>query len=38
MTLQALDPIYVNFGVPQQAAGQMRAGRSVRVTSDGLTA
>lgn len=31
--LQALDPIYVNFGVPQQDAGQVRAGRSVRVTA-----
>lgn len=30
--LQALDPIYVNFGVPQQEASQLRAGRSVRVT------
>ena len=25
--LQSLDPIYVNFGVPQQDAGQMRLGR-----------
>jgi membrane fusion protein (multidrug efflux system) len=32
VTLQALNPIYVNFGVPQQAAGQMRPGRSVRIT------
>ena len=32
VTLQALNPIYVNFGVPQQAAGQMRAGRTVRIT------
>jgi membrane fusion protein (multidrug efflux system) len=30
--LQSLDPVYVNFGVPQQDAGQMRAGRTVRVT------
>jgi membrane fusion protein, multidrug efflux system len=30
--LQALNPVYVNFGVPQQDAGQMRHGRSVRVT------
>jgi membrane fusion protein, multidrug efflux system len=29
--LQQLDPIYVNFGVPQQDAGQMRIGRKVRV-------
>jgi membrane fusion protein (multidrug efflux system) len=32
VTLQALNPIYVNFGVPQQAIGQVRAGRSVRVS------
>jgi membrane fusion protein (multidrug efflux system) len=30
--LQALDPIYVNFGVPQQDAAQMRVGRTVRIT------
>jgi membrane fusion protein (multidrug efflux system) len=35
VTLESLNPIYVNFGVPQQSAGQMRAGREVRVTSDG---
>jgi membrane fusion protein (multidrug efflux system) len=38
--LQSLHPIYVNFGVPQQDAVQVRAGRSVRVTADdvaGLT-
>src|SRR5215470_5388339 len=34
VTLQSLDPIYVNFGVPQQAIAQMRVGRSVRVTAD----
>src|SRR3989454_3511751 len=33
--LQSLNPLYVNFGVPQQAIGQMRAGRSVRITTDG---
>lgn len=38
VTLEALDPIYVNFGVPQQAAGQMRAGRAVRVAIDGPSA
>jgi len=32
VTLQALDPIYVNFGVPQQAMASVRAGRRVRVT------
>ena len=33
VTLDALNPIYVNFGVPQQAVGQMRVGRGVRVTA-----
>ena len=42
VTLQALNPIYVNFGVPQQDAVQVRLGRDVRVTAgdaagDGLT-
>ena len=32
VTLQSLNPIYVNFGVPQQSAGEMRIGRSVRIT------
>jgi membrane fusion protein, multidrug efflux system len=36
VTLQSLNPIYVNFGVPQQAAGQMRLGRRVRITTDDL--
>jgi membrane fusion protein (multidrug efflux system) len=31
--LQALDPIYVNFGVPQQEAGQIRVGHRVRITA-----
>jgi len=34
--LQALNPIYVDFGLPQQALGQVRVGRSLRVTSDDL--
>ncbi len=34
--LQALNPIYVNIGVPQQAAGQVQVGRNLRVTSDDL--
>jgi membrane fusion protein, multidrug efflux system len=34
VTLQSLNPIYVNFGVPQQTAGEMRIGRTVRVTTD----
>ena len=28
VSLQSLHPIYVNFGVPQQEAGQVRAGRT----------
>src|SRR5262245_5965659 len=31
--LQSLDPIYVNFGVPQQDASQVRVGRDVRITT-----
>src|SRR5437773_9171799 len=34
--LQSLDPIYVNFGVPQQDAGQVLAGRTVRITTENL--
>jgi len=34
VTLQSLDPIYVNFGVPQQAASQVSIGRAVRITTD----
>ncbi len=30
--LQSLNPIYVNFGVPQQDAAQVPAGRKVRIT------
>jgi len=33
VTLQSLNPIYVNFGVPQQSASQMRVGRNVHVTT-----
>jgi len=36
VTLQSLNPIYVNFGVPQQATAQMKSGRGVRIISDGL--
>ena len=36
VTLQALNPIYVNFDVPQQAMAEMRAGRPVRVTADNI--
>ena len=35
--LQALDPIYVDFGVPQQDARDVRVGRTVRVTTEDLT-
>ena len=35
VTLESLNPIYVNFGVPQQSASQMRQGRAVRATTDG---
>jgi membrane fusion protein (multidrug efflux system) len=34
--LQSLNPIYVNFGVPQQTSAQLLAGRTLRVTSDDL--
>ena len=34
--LQSLDPIYVNFGVPQQDAGQVHVGRNVRITTGDL--
>jgi membrane fusion protein (multidrug efflux system) len=34
--LQSLNPIYVDFGVPQQIAGQVRVGRNLRVTSEDL--
>ena len=33
VTLQSLNPIYVNFGVPQQSAGQVPVGRVVKVTT-----
>jgi membrane fusion protein, multidrug efflux system len=38
VSLQSLDPIYVNFGVPQQDAGQIRLGHGVRVTADNVAA
>ncbi|HXR15781.1 MAG TPA: efflux RND transporter periplasmic adaptor subunit [Terriglobales bacterium] len=34
--LQALNPIYVNFGVPQQSAAQVPVGRGLRVTKEDL--
>lgn len=33
VSLQSLDPIYVNLGVPQQDVGQIRIGHRVRVTT-----
>ncbi len=34
--LQALRPIYVNFGVPQQEVGHLSAGHEVRVSTESL--
>ena len=34
--LQSLNPIYVNFAVPQQATAEMQRGRTVRITSSDL--
>jgi len=34
--LQSLDPIYVNFDVPQQELARMRSGAPVRVAAEGL--
>ena len=36
VTLQSLDPIYVNFALPQQEVGRLRQGLPVRVTCDAL--
>jgi membrane fusion protein (multidrug efflux system) len=36
VSLQALNPIYVDFGVPQQNAGQVQVGRTVKVTREAL--
>ncbi len=38
VSLQALDPIYANFLVPQQQLPLLRLGYAVRITSDGLPA
>ncbi len=37
VSLQSLDPIYVNFGVPQQDAGRVQVGRTLRITAQELT-
>jgi membrane fusion protein, multidrug efflux system len=34
--LQSLDPIYVNFAVPQQSVSHLRTGGGVRVTLEGV--
>ncbi len=34
--LQSLNPIYVNFGIPQQQAGDVRVGTKVKVTAGEL--
>ena len=36
VSLQSLNPIYVNFGVPQQSTSQLKIGRTLRITSDDL--
>lgn len=36
VSLQSLDPIYVNFGLPQQQVPRLRAGMPVRVTCDAV--
>jgi membrane fusion protein (multidrug efflux system) len=36
VTLQSLDPIYVNFSLPQQELPRLRAGLPVRVTCDAV--
>jgi membrane fusion protein (multidrug efflux system) len=36
VSLQSLQPIYVNFGVPQQQVGLLRVGGEVRVSAEGL--
>lgn len=35
--LQSLNPIYVNFGIPQQMAGQIKVGRQLRITTKELS-
>ena len=34
--LQSLDPVYVDFSVPQQDVGELRVGAEVRVTAESL--
>lgn len=37
VALQSLNPIYVDFGVPQQDAGQIHVGGTLHVTAENLT-
>src|SRR6202042_2327473 len=34
VSLQAMNPIYVNFGVPQQQSSLVKIGRTLQLTSD----
>src|SRR6266496_4999188 len=36
VSLQSVNPIYVNFGVPQQQSSQVRIGGTLRMTSDDI--
>jgi membrane fusion protein (multidrug efflux system) len=36
VSLQSIDPIFVNFSLPQQQLGQVKPGLKVRVTTDAL--
>ena len=36
VSLQSLNPIYVNFSVPQQLTSKMQAGHTVRITNEDL--
>lgn len=36
VSLQVIDPIYVNFAVPQQEIAQLRVGAPVQVTAEGM--
>ena len=37
VSLQTIDPIFVNFSLPQQQLAQVKPGLKVRVTADGLS-
>lgn len=36
VVLQSVDPIYVNFSVPQQNVGEVKVGQTIRLTSDSV--